>query len=206
MQSTAPVKLIAVTPRVDTSNNVGERRDALDQRWWAFLAMLGNALPVVLPTEPALAKELLASLPISGILLSGGNSLAELAGDAPERDNLDRLCIEWAITNKAPLLGVCRGMQSIQAYYGIPLERVEDHVCARQQISHRGKPLWVNSYHNWGAKESLPPMQAYAYAQDGVVKAIEHEQYPLKGIMWHPEREDTFSTTDIAFFREFYQL
>lgn len=200
------MKIIAISQRVDTANHVGERRDALDQRWWQLMVELGCVLPMILPNNVILAEQLLETIPVNGILLTGGNSLVALEGDAPERDQLDALCIQQAINRNIPLVGVCRGMQSIQDYFGGKFQPLQGHVCQRQQVILDSQPVWVNSYHNWGSLESPSELKVRAIAPDGVIKAIEHRSYPLKGIMWHPEREPALTPMDATFFKETFDL
>jgi len=188
--------LIAISQRVDTSNSLGERRDALDQRWWNVFSHL-NGLPLPLPNDYKLVKQLLSQQIVSGIVLSGGNSLVDLNGDAPERDETDQLCIEFAIKQKLPLLGVCRGMQSIQHYFSGEFLPVDGHVCAKQEIEFEKQKIWVNSYHNWACKEPPKELIVTGYAADGVIKAVKHKNHALTGIMWHPEREQQINQHDI---------
>ena len=104
-----------------------------------------------------------------------------------------------------PVLGVCRGMQVIQQRHGIPLVRVEGHVTAKQIIQINREPMQVNSYHRFGARESRPPLEVWAIAEDGVIKAVRHAARPTTGIMWHPERSTPFSGADIALFRRVFK-
>ena len=36
---------------------------------------------------------------------------------------------------------------------------------------------------------------------DGVIEAMMHAELPTMGIMWHPEREDSFTVEDVELFR-----
>jgi putative glutamine amidotransferase len=141
---------------------------------------------------------------IGGLLFTGGNDLAALGGDAPERDAVESALLAWALDRNLPLLGVCRGMQVIQQHFAIPLRRVVGHVAHRQLIQIAGEPREVNSYHHFAASDSLPPLETWALAGDGVVKAICHSAAPITGIMWHPERCAPFSPDDVALFRRVF--
>jgi putative glutamine amidotransferase len=96
-------------------------------------------------------------------------------------------------------------MQLIQHRHGIPLSRIEGHVAPRQTISIRGRPTETNSYHCFGARESRAPLEVWAVAPDGVIKAIRHISRPITGVMWHPERKAPFAADDIALFRTLFE-
>jgi putative glutamine amidotransferase len=197
------MKLVAVTQRVSVIPAYGERRDCLDQAWTKFLAACG-LLPLLLPNVTEAALALCQTPGICGLLFTGGNDLASLGGDAPERDAVESALLDLAEWRGLPLMGVCRGMQVIQQRSAIPLRRVEGHVEPRQVIRIDGAAKEVNSYHRFAAFDSLPPLEVWAVADDGVVKAIRHSSKPITGIMWHPERSDPFSAADVALFRRVY--
>jgi putative glutamine amidotransferase len=92
----------------------------------------------------------------------------------------------------------------IQQRYGIPLRRVEGHVAQRQVIQIEGERKEVNSFHHFAAFDSRPPLEVWAVADDGVVKAIRHSAEPIMGIMWHPERSTPFSPADVVLFRKVF--
>jgi putative glutamine amidotransferase len=197
------MKAVAVTQRVSVVPAYGERRDCLDQAWTKFLAACG-LLPVLLPNVTETALALCEGVGIAGLVLTGGNDLAVLGGDAPERDAVENALLDWAERLKLPVLGVCRGMQVIQHRFAIPLRSVEGHVAQRQVIRIDGEPQEVNSFHCFAAFGSRPPLDVWAVAGDGVVKAIRHSAAPITGIMWHPERCVPFAPDDVALFRQMF--
>jgi putative glutamine amidotransferase len=199
------MKAVALTQRVSVIPAYGERRDCLDQGWTKFLAACG-LLPVLLPNVTEAALALCEHTGIAGLVLTGGNDLAALGGDAPERDAVENALLDLAERRGLPVLGVCRGMQVIQQRFDIPLRRVEGHVAQRQMIRIDGEPKEVNSYHNFAAFESRPPLDVWAVAEDGVVEAIRHSGQPITGIMWHPERSAPFSQADVALFRQVFAV
>jgi putative glutamine amidotransferase len=194
---------VAITQRVSVVTAYGERRDCLDQAWTKFLAACG-LLPVLLPNVTETALALCEVTGVAGLVLTGGNDLASLGGDAPERDAVENALLDWAERRRLPVLGVCRGMQVIQQRFAIPLRRVEGHVAKCQVIRIDGEPKEVNSYHRFAALDSRPPLEVWAVAEDGVVEAIRHSAEPLTGIMWHPERSAPFSPADVALFRRVF--
>jgi gamma-glutamyl-gamma-aminobutyrate hydrolase PuuD len=198
------MKAIAITQRVAVVPQYGERRDCLDQAWARFVAACG-LLPLALPNVPEVALSLFRSVDVAGLLLTGGNDLAALGGDAPERDATENALVDDAEARGLPVLGVCRGMQVIQQRHAVPLVRVEGHVTPSQIIEINREPMEVNSYHRFAALESRAPLDVWAIAADGVVKAVRHAARPTTGIMWHPERNTPFSDADIALFRRVFE-
>jgi N5-(cytidine 5'-diphosphoramidyl)-L-glutamine hydrolase len=199
------VKIIAVTQRVAIVPEYGERRDCLDQEWARFIAACG-LLPLPLPNVVDVALALFGRAEVAGLLLTGGNDLAAVGGDAPERDVTENALLDAAESRRLPVMGVCRGMQLIQQRHAVTLKRVRGHVMPRQTIDIEGRETEVNSYHNFGASESPAPLSAWAHARDGIIKAIRHSEKPMTGIMWHPERNAPFAARDIALFRDVFEV
>jgi N5-(cytidine 5'-diphosphoramidyl)-L-glutamine hydrolase len=197
------MKAVAITQRVEIVPSYGERRDCLDQAWAKFLAVCG-LLAVPVPNVVEVALALCQQTDIAGLVLTGGNDLADLGGDAPERDAVENTLLEFAERSRLPVLGVCRGMQLIQYRFGVPLCRVEGHVTQKQVVRVNDEAREVNSYHRFGAFQSRGPLQPWAVADDGVVKAIRHKTQPVTGIMWHPERIVPFSPADVQLVREIF--
>ncbi len=195
---------LAITQRVEIDSKTGERRDALDQRWAAFVVAAGF-LPLILPNSLAAAQALLSACSVQGILLTGGNSLQSCGGNAPERDELEFWLLDQAPKQHWPILGVCRGMQVIQTHVGIRLGPVTGHIAAEQTIHIAGKKQTVNSYHRWGTQLEHPSLSIWAQAEDGIVKAIKHTALPWWGIMWHPERLNPFRSEDLALLQAVFQ-
>jgi gamma-glutamyl-gamma-aminobutyrate hydrolase PuuD len=197
------MKTVAITQRVAVIPEYGERRDCLDQAWPRFFAACG-LLPLPLPNVADVALAICAAADIAGLVLTGGNDLAELGGDAPERDATENAVLDAIEARGLPVLAVCRGMQLLQRRCAIPLRAVAGHVTQRQTIRIGGEPAEVNSYHRFAALDSKPPLEPWAIAADGVVKAIRHTSRPVTGIMWHPERNTPFATADVALFRRVF--
>lgn len=195
--------LIAVTQRVSLVPEYAERRDALDQRWTAFLAEAGY-LPLILPNQTQVALDLLNALKPQGLLLTGGNSLSQYGGDAPERDACEQMLLKSALDQDLPVIGVCRGMQVLLDHFGQAFEPVSGHVTANQTIQYLEQSIEVNSYHNWGCKQVPKAFTIQAKSVDGVIKAVRHQQLALLGLMWHPERLSPFAARDLELFQQFF--
>ena len=196
------MKLIAVSQRIDNHTDRQEIRDAIDQRLIAFLLEC-NCLPVQVPNfaglkNPRQCKEQnhlqnwLDRVQPDGIVLSGGNDI----GKYPTRDNLEYGLVEYALSKKIPMLGICRGMQVLGVWAGEDLKPVNGHVGHKHQLN--GQFTYeVNSYHNFALHKCPKDFKVTARSEDGSIEAIQHQYLPWSGIMWHPEREEPFLIDDI---------
>ncbi len=190
------MKLVALSQRVDTVTAYHEQRDALDQRWTQLLLQC-DAIPLLLPNDPVAATRLLQQLKPAAVILTGGNSLMAYQGDSPARDATETQVLQHCIATCTPVLGICRGMQLIQHYFGQVLQEVSGHVATRCELLIAGELHQVNSYHQLGCYDNTTELQVVAQAADGVIKAVRHPTLSLQGIMWHPERETPFSQADL---------
>jgi gamma-glutamyl-gamma-aminobutyrate hydrolase PuuD len=196
------VKIVAVSQRVDYFPERNERRDALDQRLITFL-MVAGFIPVPVPNvlidkNPKLVEysfEVLESwlnaVKPEAIVLSGGNDV----GDCPDRDATEIELINYALRNKLPLLGICRGMQIIGLWAGGALHKVQGH----NQAIHKLRGIMqttVNSFHNYSLAYCPDGFEVIARSEDGEIESIRHLTLPWEGWMWHPERETLFSDED----------
>lgn len=182
--------MIGVSLRVDA------HRDGLEQTWFPFLAAAG-LLPLLLPNHLPTATALLPS--VRGLLLTGGNDLIEVGGDAPERDQVETHLIQYALDHNLPLLAVCRGAQRLHVTLGGTLERRDTHAGTRHTLSN-GRT--VTSYHKFILTHS--PCQPLLTAADGTLESFRHPTAPLMGLMWHPERESPYHPDDLTLFQEHF--
>lgn len=194
------MEVVIYTQRVEVVESYGERRDCADQNIVRFIEACGYmAVPV--PNVTSDLRAYVDRLAPKGIILTGGNSLLEYGGNAPERDRTDEVLIEIAIEKKIPLYGFCRGMQSILHYFKCPLAQVQGHVAIKHDIMNSTKEQIrkVNSYHNQAcmAAEVKEPLEVLAQSEDGVAEWIKHKSLPMMGTMWHPERENPFDEEDV---------
>ena len=197
------MKKIVFTQRVEVIESYGERRDCADQHIADFLYACG-VLPIPMPNNPELVKTYIEGVRPDGLFFSGGNDLAAYGGNAPERDETERKLIGCSENLGIPLFGICRGMQMITTYYGAKLDKIDGHIRTKHRISGMLSRDSVNSFHGMGVKEVQEPLIELARSDDGVVEAIQHKEYNIAAVMWHPERVAGFSRLDIDMVSRFY--
>ena len=169
----------------------------------------------------------------SGLILTGGVDIypelycdwdtAETKGTyKPERDGFELKVLEMAIASGKPVLGICRGLQLINVFFGgsliydIPDQRRIDHsrfpdgspryheirifenTLLREIIGNDSGT--VNSYHHQAVDRLGNGLTPNCRSTDGIVEGIEYEDPFDKpfmlGVQWHPERmepKDIFS-------------
>ena len=207
MDGAAEMKKVLFTQRVEIVASYGERRDCADQNITRFIGECGF-LPIPVPNVPEIAHAMVNDMDLAGMVFSGGNNLVSLGGDAPERDETERLLIETAIGRGIPVYGFCRGMQFILDYYKYPLTKIEGHVATKHLIVEVMNNRHVNSFHNYGCLQSdfikEGPLEIVAASEDGVVEAIRHKKLPIFGTMWHPERNYPFESYDLKMVKELF--
>ena len=174
---------------------------------------LAGGVPVVLPPLYDGLDTLLSRL--DGVCLSGGPDLDPAAYGAraheqlgPTEPALDRF--ELALARAAdvagmPILGVCRGAQTLNVARGGTLHQ---HVEGHRQTELATRPVHpvriaprslaarllgvrsadVNSFHHQAVDELGEGLVASAWAPDGTIEAIEDRRHPfLLGVQWHAE-------------------
>jgi gamma-glutamyl-gamma-aminobutyrate hydrolase PuuD len=188
--------MVAVTQRTEYVSQYNETRDCLDRRWTELLTFCGIT-PLVIPNHCQAAQRIVEENSLQGVLFTGGN-------DSESRMLTEKWLLEFAMQNKLPVLGVCHGMQMIQQYFGVKLQKVSGHVAESQGIIINGVRTNVNSYHDEGATQTLPELIVWAKAEDGVIKAVQHSDFPITGIMWHPERCNPFKIRDIQLIKKVF--
>lgn len=190
---------------------------------------------------PALAeKEELEYLlsTIDGLVLTGGQDLdPNLFGEkiindtvtlCPERDTAEYAVLELAAQRNIPILGICRGMQVMNVFFGgslwqdIPSQlpgcaehRMEapyhrtSHSCITEKETPlaelTGEPSFgVNSHHHQSVKDLAPGYRCMGKAEDGIIEAIYDPSQEFRwGVQWHPERIWDIEETSAEVFRRF---
>lgn len=197
------MKTVVYTQRVEIVESYQERRDCADQRISEFIYSCGY-LPMALPNNIKIVMDIVAEVRPAGIIFTGGNDLVAYGGCAPERDELEEALISYSRQNGIPIYGFCRGMQVVACHFGAKLERIDGHVAVRHTIMRNGIPEEVNSYHNYGLKETPKSFDAIASTEDGVIEEMKSVDGLIWCTMWHPEREMVFRENDIYRLQKFF--
>jgi anthranilate synthase component 2 len=123
------------------------------------------------------------------ILLSPGPGIPEEAGV------LIDLIKQYAPTKS--ILGVCLGHQAIGQVFGAELYNVGQVIHGKTKntkviaddILFDGveKEFMSGRYHSWAIKNIKQPLLVTAIDDDGIVQAIKHETYNVRGVQFHPE-------------------
>ena len=149
---------------------------------------------------------------MDGLLLSGGGDIhpsyygKHLTGlDTSvdqQRDEREWELLQQFCERKKPVLGICRGIQVIDVFFGGTLFRhlgtahVHDTTIHTVVTSEGGRlrslfgeTLPVNSYHHQAIRTLGAGLHVTAVSDaDGVIEAIEHDSLPVMAVQWHPER------------------
>ena len=117
--------------------------------------------------------------------------------DQTELDLLD----EFTAAGK-PVLGICRGLQTINVFFGGDLVQDWPGHSAIEGVDRLhsvqnapsflrelyGERCMVNSCHHQIIGRLGTGLEVLQRAEDGVVEAFRHKTLPVWGIQWHPER------------------
>ncbi len=179
-----------------------------------------GGLPVVLPftdDEEVLDQ---AADAIDGLLLTGGQDInpalygAERHPNAGENslllDRMEESLLEKMLERDKPVLGICRGIQFLNVYFGGTLyQDVESELKQEHHQDHPYDHFWhlvditpgtplsdilgkkdieVNSIHHQAVRDVAPPLKVMATTEQGLVEGLylPGKKYVL-GIQWHPE-------------------
>lgn len=111
------------------------------------------------------------------------------------------ICIEAIryFKDKVPILGVCLGHQAICEAFGGTISYAKELMHGKSSVAQiiapsplfqgLGTQMQVARYHSLAAiREMLPQeLKITAETEDGEIMAVEHRDYPIYGLQFHPE-------------------
>lgn len=123
----------------------------------------------------------------------------------PQTDLAQLTLLDDFIRQKKPVLGICKGFQLIQIYWGgtlvQDLKPGELHYHPQKDILHEvwnqkgsffekqyGTVCTVNSCHHQAVFRPAPGLEILQTAADHVIESMRHSDLPVLGVQWHPER------------------
>lgn len=159
---------------------------------------------------------------VQGVLFTGGHDVSpNVYGEEPVnesvvsceiRDNMERTALRICLEQDKSVLGICRGIQFINAalggtlYQDLPTQyesTIEHHQSAPYNIPvHKvniieGTPLHnlvgnstidVNSYHHQAVKKLAPELSVMAISEDELIEGVYREDKKFFwAVQWHPE-------------------
>lgn len=207
-------------PLIGITANYTDGDASLRDRYYTQIADAGS-VPVIIP--PLADKDIIINTldNIDALLLTGGADHNPLwSGQQPQpglhninqaRDLPELLATRLACNRQMPILGICRGMQTIAIALGG--EVCQDIPHTPQLIKHsqeadRTEPthsvdiepasalygifgtdrIFVNSFHHQAVTSPGKGMRITATAPDGTAEAMESACHkPVIGVQWHPE-------------------
>lgn len=123
-------------------------------------------------------------------------------------DDLQMHALDVFTTARKPVLGICRGLQMINVFFGGSLiqdlptsarhdwdegdNRDKAHMtratpgCFLERLY--GERFPTNSAHHQAVDRPGDGIVAVQWSDDGVVEGIVHTSLPVWGVQWHPER------------------
>lgn len=144
-----------------------------------------------------------------GLILVGGGDLdPELYGQVntnsknieKEFDEKCMKCLDYFSKNNKPVLGICKGIQLINVYFGGTLKQdISNHDLPKLMHAHKvicnkisplmsyyGNDFEVNSLHHQCIDKLGTGLEIIALSEDNIIEAIKKEN--IIAVQWHPER------------------
>lgn len=199
-----------------TANREG--LDATLRDCYCRQVVAAGGVPIIVP--PIADKDVLVNTlqRLDGLVLTGGGDHNPLwYGEEPspklhhvnrERDLAELMLTRLAFNRQIPMLGICRGIQTLAIALGGTVEqdiagRVKHNQDAdRMEPTHsvvldkastlyniyRADKIYVNSFHHQAVSSPGSRFRVIAKSADGIVEGIEsNEHKAILGVQWHPE-------------------
>jgi microsomal dipeptidase-like Zn-dependent dipeptidase/gamma-glutamyl-gamma-aminobutyrate hydrolase PuuD len=206
-------------PVIGITGNYEDLTCKLGRGYYQSVVAAGG-VPVVIP--PVADKHVVINTleHVDALILSGGGDINPLwAGEEPspklhginqERDLPELLIARLAYNRQIPMLGICRGIQTLATAFGGKVAQDISDVATikHSQDADRSEPthtvivdeesqlfdiyksakLMVNSFHHQAVAEAGDKFKVVAKSPDGIIEAMESSEFKsILGVQWHPE-------------------
>ncbi len=115
-------------------------------------------------------------------------------------DTLDFKILDYATSFGVYVLGICRGMQSINVYFGGSLnQNILHHQNNNHFIKIKEKYLLTNSFHHQSIQKLGKNLTILAKSLDNEIEMIQSKNKKIIGVQFHPERMNTPIIDSIIF-------
>ena len=163
--------------------------DSFSYNLYQLLGELDPDIRVIRNDE--MTAEQIGELAPEKIVLSPGPGRPENAGIIIE--------VVQELGNRIPILGVCLGHQAVCAAYGASITYAGRLMHGKQSLARLDteSPLFsgcpeeapVARYHSLAAApDSMPEcLKITALTEEGEIMAVQHREYPIFGVQFHPE-------------------
>jgi putative glutamine amidotransferase len=176
--------------------------------YYGYFSQFGDVIQIPVATTDVY-KDLLSKARM--VVLPGGADINPMRyGEMPSIDTdnadpfleyYDQTLLPLAIQMDVPVVGICRGFQSLLVHYGgklcqellnHPRSETWDqlvHDVNRYDTLDKIETVKLNSLHHQGQYTHAMPrsLKVLAWTQDRVCEAFTHESDRILGIQWHPE-------------------
>lgn len=189
----------------------------LRERYYKQVVEAGG-VPVIVPPVADTAVIINTLQQLDGLILTGGGDHNPLwMGEEPsprlhninrERDLAELLLVRLAFNRQIPMLGICRGIQTLAIALGGKVEQDIEQQVKHSQDADRSEPthsvclvkdstlyniygserIMVNSFHHQAVSQPGKRFRVIARSADNIIEAIESSEYKsILGVQWHPE-------------------
>jgi N5-(cytidine 5'-diphosphoramidyl)-L-glutamine hydrolase len=207
---------IVLSPRVVVNPLTEESFVALSMKWAPLLnEIFGCPELYIVDFGQKFTSTFFERMAPDLIILTGGDNL----GVFPHRDEFEFKLLKWAIESQTKVLGICRGMQLINKSWGGEnyvgsTSFFKNHLAQSHIVNIHGwyasllnqSSTIVNSFHrNYIPERACPRGLKVLATHDNTIEAFISDDSLCLGIMWHPEREHTFSKRDKLLIKKFME-